>query len=63
MKYINDKTKAIIETDLAISGGNWRLLEDSVEEVEDSVEEVEDSVEEKPKKTKNRKAQIKKDDE
>ena len=49
MKYINDKTKAIIETDLAISGGNWRLLEDSVEE--------------KPKKTKNRKAQIKKDDE
>lgn len=56
MKYINDKTKAIIETDLAISGGNWRLLEDSVEEVEDSVEE-------KQKKTKNRKAQIKKDDE
>lgn len=49
MKYINDKTKAIIDTNLVIGGGNWRLLEDSVEE--------------KPKKTKNRKAQVKKGDE
>ena len=47
MKYINDKTKAIIDTNLVIGGGNWRLLEDSVEE--------------KPKKTK--KAQVKKGDE
>lgn len=56
MKYINDKTKAIIDTNLVIGGGHWRLLEDSVEEVEDSVEE-------KPKKSKNTKAQVKKGDE
>lgn len=53
MKYINDKTKAIIDTDLVIGGGYWRLLEDSPEEKEKS----------KAKRPKNTKAQVKKGDE
>ena len=52
MKYINKKTKAIIETDLVIGGGNWHLLENYVEEKEKS----------KAKRPRNTKAQIKKGD-
>lgn len=33
MKYINTKTKAIIETDCLIKGGDWKPLEETKKEV------------------------------
>lgn len=33
MKYINTKTKTIIETDCLINGGDWKPLEETKKEV------------------------------
>lgn len=33
MRYINAKTKAVVETDCVINGGDWKPLEETKKEV------------------------------
>ncbi|WP_161979814.1 HeH/LEM domain-containing protein [Streptococcus sp. S784/96/1] len=39
-EYINKKTKAVIESDLVVSGGDWELVEPKNEDKTPTIEEL-----------------------
>lgn len=54
MIYINKKTGATIDSPCLLSGEDWELISEAVEEV---AEKAEEAKEEKPKKRNNKKGE------